>query len=278
MELVCVRTLASRPVRETVLGDREAREHVGSLLLELSRPWASRAGCSARTFPTRPCGGVQAAEGLAVEAVRPQAVLLARGPDCLRALAPRFGPPVLARPVEHRLRHEHRAGSTPHDLDRLVVDVLAHAHEEPVGELGPRLEPPQGEERAGFAQEQCRRRGRWHVVPLRVVRGLLPEVERSSRRRREIDLRLTETATSKSAERPDHARRSDVEVFQRMRSLPSVPFLDGPEPVGIEVGVGVHDDPTDRVACPLVVPGLVGQRLVELSTGRAWPNHRACLE
>ena len=58
--------------------------------------------------------------------------------------------------------------------------------------------------------------------------------------------------------------RSDVQVLEGRRRLVRVPFLGGPEPDRVEVGVGVRDDPADRVAGPLLVPGRLGQRLVQL--------------
>jgi hypothetical protein len=76
------------------------------------------------------------------------------------------------------------------------------------------------------------------------------------------------TASPQRVERPDHARRTDVERLQRQRLLPPLPFVGGPEPVGVERRVGVGDDRRDRVGDARGLPRLAGQwielrRLVE---------------
>jgi hypothetical protein len=68
-------------------------------------------------------------------------------------------------------------------------------------------------------------------------------------------------ASPQRVERPDHAGRTDVESLQRQRLLPPVPFVGGPERIGIERRVGVGDDRGDRVLDARRVPRLVSQPL-----------------
>src|SRR3954452_22571568 len=71
-------------------------------------------------------------------------------------------------------------------------------------------------------------------------------------------------ASPQRVERPDHAGRTNVEAFQRQRLLPPVPFVRGPERIGIEYRVSVGDDRGDRVLDARRVPRLFSQPL-ELS-------------
>jgi hypothetical protein len=68
-------------------------------------------------------------------------------------------------------------------------------------------------------------------------------------------------ASPQRVERPDHAGPAEVEVLERQRLLPPVPFVRGPERVGVERRVSVGDDRRDRVLDARRIPGLVDQRL-----------------
>ena len=96
----------------------------------------SRPRPSARTFPTRPCTGPRHAIRVPVQLLRPQAVGVAAREKRCRALVPGLAPSQLLCPVEHATRGDERSGRAPHDLVGLVVDVLADASVERVGEVG----------------------------------------------------------------------------------------------------------------------------------------------
>jgi hypothetical protein len=102
-------------------------------------------------------------------------------------------------------------------------------------------------------------------VPAPLVVGkLAPQLERASGRGREIDRRLCKTAAAQCVERPDDARRTDVEVLQRRRRELDVPLLGRPEPLRVEGRVRIGGDPADSVADTTLVPRFVSKRLVEL--------------
>jgi hypothetical protein len=97
---------------------------------------------------------------------------------------------------------------------------------------------------------------------LRVVGQLAPRLERPLSGSGEIDLRLGETAAPEDVERPDHAGGTNVQVLQRRRRLPAVPFVRRPELLWFERGIRVDNDASDRVAHAALAPRFVGQRLV----------------
>ena len=68
-------------------------------------------------------------------------------------------------------------------------------------------------------------------------------------------------APPKRVERPDHAGRTDVEILHRHRLLPPVPFVGGPELLGVERSVSVRDDRGDRALDARGIPRLFDQRL-----------------
>ena len=99
------------------------------------------------------------------------------------------------------------------------------------------------------------------------------ELERAQRGGGEVERGLGMAASPKPVERPDHAGCPNVEVLQRQRLLPPVPFVGGPERIGIERRVNVGNDRGDRVHNARGIPRLVGQRF-EL---RWFVEHRVSL-
>jgi len=87
------------------------------------------------------------------------------------------------------------------------------------------------------------------------------ELERARRGAGEVERGLGPAASPERVERPDHAGRPDVEVLQRERLLPPIPFVRGPERIGVERGGGIRDDRGDGVFDPRRIPRLVDQRL-----------------
>ena len=126
-----------------------------------------------------------------------------------------------------------------------------------VRERGVGGEPEGDEQWPRLAAEERRR-----VVMLirRGVRLRALELDRAQRGGGEVERGLGVAASPQRVERPDHAGRTDVEVLQRQRLLPPVPFVRGPERVGIERRVSVGDDRGDRVHDARGIPRLVGQR------------------
>src|SRR4029450_8050312 len=75
---------------------------------------------------------------LAMQVLTPEAVVVAGSEQRLRALLPRLGPALLPGPRVERVGRKHRPRSSPHQLLRLVGDVLADQLEEGVGAVGTR--------------------------------------------------------------------------------------------------------------------------------------------
>jgi hypothetical protein len=95
----------------------------------------------------------------------------------------------------------------------------------------------------------------------RVARLGMLELERAQRGGGEVERGLGVAAPSQRVERPDHAGSTHVEVFQRQRLFPPVPFVRGPELVEIKRRVGVGDNRGDHVLDAGRNPRRVDQRL-----------------
>src|SRR5439155_19693583 len=74
------------------------------------------------------------------------------------AFVPSVAPTLLARPLEHRPTGEHRPGTAPHELVRLVGGIRSNDVEEPLGTLAGRRKTLRGEEDAGLADPEARNR------------------------------------------------------------------------------------------------------------------------
>ena len=77
---------------------------------------------------------------------------------------------------------------------------------------------------------------------------------------------------SEARECPDHAGGAAVEVCQRQRRAPHVPFLRRPEVVFVPRAYGIVDECGDGVAHPRLVPRAVRQRLVPVGAVQHRPG------
>ena len=218
------------------------------------------------TLPTTPCGGPRPRKFVAVEPLRPQPVR-----PRVVATAPRRSPcncvPPSSRagPLAHRARGEQRAGSAPHQLVRLVVDVL-------LARAG-----------AGRARDRAfgraaTRRARIPLSPLsRADSGgdgsSSPAMKSGASRNAasvraaaaEIDLRSPRGRAGAARRAPRMTPAAPTyRFFIGSRRLPAVPLVGRPERVGVERRVDVGDDPADRRAHALLVPRRLRQRLERL--------------
>ena len=247
----------------------------------------SRASSIERALEERelvPDGAVGRAEQTLLsvtEVLCPQSVCSPPSPNLVGALRPGVAPALFAGPRVHRVRDEHRSGRAPHELVRFVVHVLAHAHEQSIGQLVARCEAKRHREDSGFAAEQagvarCRPR---RVVG--VVGSVLPQLERAEHRAGEVDADVCVAAPAQRVERERHARRAGVEILDRRLGVGEVSLVRRPEVVGIERGLGARDDCADGFANALGVPRLLGQRLEvfgAIERQRALARSQTCVQ
>jgi hypothetical protein len=255
-----------RPVREPALDHRLARDDLRSLPFEDAAPVAveehpAEEGARVADDAVRRC---QAAGDPPVEALRPETLLVALAPELLRALAPRVGPTVLARPLEHRPGGEHRPGRAPHQLGSGVAGVRDEVRMEVVGEAVVGRQPPRDGEDPRLAAEEARLRGRRQLDLRGKPRSLAPRLEGSLRCRREVERGLRVAPAPKCVQRPDDARSTDVEVRERQRHRPGVPVVGRPQRRRVVRRVAIRNDLGDAVADAPLVPRLVRERLERL--------------
>src|SRR5262245_32276801 len=185
-------TGCSRPVGETVLGDRLPGENGRGLgrkrLIGLD---ANQRACVAG-------GTVQRAESTVVVVLSPETVLAAAGAQYRRRLARRLRPPRLSRPLVHRLHDEQRPRYAPEDVVRQVRDVRLDERMKVGCQRRLRVEPVGDQQGSRLAVQEGRRvsmclAGQEIEVPL----GLrTPQLERPLRHRGKVERRLGAAPTA----------------------------------------------------------------------------------
>jgi hypothetical protein len=150
----------------------------------------------------------------------------------------------------HRVRDEHRSRGAPHDLVRVVACVLAHAREQPVGELVARREAIRHRQHSCLAEEQAGGR---------VVR--LGQLERAKCGAGEIDGHVRVAAAAQRIEREHDSRSAGVEVLERRLAVGEVTLVRMPEVVGIERFLRARNDRAHGVADAFGIPRLRRQLL-----------------
>ena len=153
--------VACRPVGETILEDGVAAEDLVRLTLQhLAFLVVQELGAQRVDDADDAVRRCEASAHVAVELLRPEAVVFAALEEALGALVPGVCPPLLAGAAVELGGGEHRAGGAPHDLDRLAVRVLPDAGEQAIGPLGGRLDEPGDSENPRLSGEQRGLRGR----------------------------------------------------------------------------------------------------------------------
>lgn len=207
--------------------------------------------------------GSEALVLLAVQSLRPGAVLVSARPERLGARPARLAPALLPRPLEHEPGRDERPGRAPHHVLGLALLVLADALVEVVGELCVTRQAPRDEQDAGLAGEEARLLRRRELDLLHQVGLAPPGTDGRLRRTGQVEPGLRVTAPPELVQCPQHPGRADVEALERRRRAPGVPLVRRPERILPERRVGVGDHGADHPSGALLVP-LPGQRLVPL--------------